>query len=297
MSVLSGMTGFARVSGEADWGSWAWEAKSVNGRGLDVRVNYPQGFDMLDRAGKAKAATLFKRGSLQVSLKIETASGEANLVVNQAALSALVVAYTQAHELKEPPGSDALAALMTVKGVVETGSASARDLAANEAIVSELSAGMEAALEQLKVSRQAEGESLNTIMSRLVSEMETELTSAEEHAKTQPALLKARLEKQLAEIQVGDKVDADRLAAEVALSAAKADVREELDRLAAHLQTARSHLKDGSPIGRKLDFLSQELNREANTLCSKSIHLDLTNIGLAIKGLVDQFKEQAANVE
>jgi len=297
MSTLSGMTGFARVSGEAEWGSWAWEAKSVNGRGLDVRVNYPPGFDVIDRAAKKTASERFSRGSMQVSLRIEMAEAGANLAVNHAALDVLSDAYMQAHKDNQRPEADALATLMTVKGVVEAGSGSTRDLAADESIVSKLTDGMVAVMEQLKSSRQAEGDSLNTIMLRLVSEMESELASAEAHAKTQPGLLKARLEKQLGEIEATDKVDAERLAAEVALSAAKADVREELDRLAAHLQTARSHLKEGSPIGRKLDFLSQELNREANTLCSKSISSDLTNAGLALKGLVDQFKEQAANVE
>ena len=296
MNALSGMTGFARVSGEAEWGAWAWEAKSVNGRGLDVRVSYPQGFETVERAAKTAAAKRFKRGSLQLSLKIELADAGAELLVNEPALRSLADAHNKMTGRKKISRA-ALATLMTIKGVVETGSASTRELAGSKEIVDGLLAGMENVLDQLETSRQEEGKSLTDIMTRLVDEMSGELISAKTHATEQPALLKARLDKQLAELDANDNVDADRLAAEIALSAAKADVREELDRLEAHFETARANLSAGSPIGRKLDFLSQELNREANTLCSKSVSLDLTNTGLALKGLVDQFKEQAANVE
>ena len=135
------------------------------------------------------------------------------------------------------------------------------------------------------------------MLSELVEEMTAVTGAAISLAADQPALLKARLSKQLDELGAEQKVDPDRLAAELALTAAKADVREELDRLQAHFQSARELMSAGSPVGRKLDFLAQELNREANTLCSKSISLDLTNAGLSLKGTIDQFKEQAANVE
>lgn len=296
MAPLSSMTGFARVSGEAEWGSWAWEAKSVNGRGLDVRVSFPPGFEAMERAAKAAASERFKRGSLQVSLKIERPESGSDLTVNAAALKTLMAAHKSATGRKVVP-RNAVATLMTIKGVVESGSSSLRDLAQDKAAIDVLTLGVSQVFDELLASRQNEGERLNTIMSRLIDEMETELGAARVHAQSQPSLLKARMEKQLAELDTESKVDADRLAAEIALSAAKSDVREELDRLAAHIETARAHLADGSPIGRKLDFLAQELNREANTLCSKSIQLDLTNVGLALKGLVDQFKEQAANVE
>ena len=290
------MTGFARVSGEADWGNWAWEARSVNGRGLDVRVSYPPGFDIFERSAKSAAAERFKRGSLQVSLKVEAADDAAAISVNEAALSALIIAHKNANE-GNALDSEALAILMTVKGVVETGSQTTRELAEREDVGAELTKGLTELMDGLAMSRLEEGASLASIMTRLVDEMKAETEKAIALAEAQPRLLKARLEKQLSELGSEDKVDAERLAAEVALSAAKADIREELDRLAAHLETAHVHLATGSPIGRKLDFLSQELNREANTLCSKSIHLDLTNVGLSLKGLVDQFKEQAANVE
>lgn len=295
MSVLSGMTGFARVAGEAEWGAWAWEAKSVNGRGLDVRVNTPPGFDGLDRVVKALASKAFNRGSLQVSLRVELSDQAGGAVIDEALLSSLKVAAERAHG--GALSSEAIATLMTMKGVVETGSTSLRDVAADEGAVSLLLKAAEQAIKELESARHEEGVSLESMLSELVEEMTAVTGSAISLAADQPALLKARLSKQLDELGAEQKVDPDRLAAELALTAAKADVREELDRLQAHFQSARELMSSGSPVGRKLDFLAQELNREANTLCSKSISLDLTNAGLSLKGTIDQFKEQAANVE
>lgn len=295
MSELSGMTGFARVTGEADWGTWAWEAKSVNGRGLDVRVNTPPGFDALDRAIKTEAAKLFKRGSLQVSLRIEMSSEDGDVTVNEALLHQL---YKAAREVRgDSLDGQAVATLMTIKGVVESGSQSIRDIAADEAAMDGLLKGGQAALKDLKAARLDEGTSLQTILGGLLDDLEATTQQAVSLAGDQPTLLKARLEKQLSELGAEDKVDPDRLAAEIALSSAKADVQEELDRLLAHVDSGRALIKGGSPVGRKLDFLAQELNRESNTLCSKSISLDLTNAGLSLKGMVDQFKEQSANAE
>ena len=295
MSELSGMTGFARVAGEAAWGSWAWEAKSVNGRSLDVRVNTPPGFDSLERSVKAAASKLFNRGSLQVSLRIDMSTGDETVTVNEGLLTALADAAQAIHGAGL--SGEAIATLMTLKGVVETGGSSLRDLAQDAAAVELLTEAAETALKELAVARRAEGVSLEGIMTGLVGEMEGFAANAARLADSQPGLLKARLIKQLDELDAEGRVDADRAAVEIALSAAKADVREELDRLAAHFAGARDLLAGGSPVGRKLDFLAQELNREANTLCSKSVSLDLTNAGLGLKGVIDQFKEQAANVE
>ena len=295
MSELSGMTGFARVAGEAAWGSWAWEAKSVNGRSLDVRVNTPPGFDALDRAVKAQASKLFNRGSLQVSLRIDMSTGDETVTVNEGLLAALTNAAQAIHGAGL--SGEAIATLMTLKGVVETGGSSLRELAQDAAAIKLLTEAAGTALTELAAARRAEGVSLEGIMTGLVGEMEGFAADAAKLADSQPGLLKARLTKQLDELDAEGRVDADRAAVEIALSAAKADVREELDRLAAHFAGARDLLAGGSPVGRKLDFLAQELNREANTLCSKSVSLDLTNAGLGLKGVIDQFKEQAANVE
>lgn len=295
-SNVSSMTGFARVAGEAEWGSWAWEAKSVNGRSLDVRVNTPSGFEALEQAIKQAAKARFARGNLQVGLRIDLSSGPETLSVNSDALNLLVRAYENI-SAKPIGDGDALATLMTVKGVIETGSSSTRDLAADEDAIALLQSAGEQALDELAIARKAEGEALDALIRQHLDEIKAVVARATDHAASQPGLLKARLEKQLAELEADKSVDGDRLAAEIALSAAKADVREELDRLAAHIASARQLLENGGSIGRKLDFLAQEFNREANTLCSKSASLDLTNEGLALKGLVDQVKEQAANVE
>lgn len=293
---ISSMTGFARVTGEAVWGSWAWELKSVNGRSLDIRVNVPPGFEALDRYLKKAASSHFARGNLQAALRIDLSGGAETLSVNTDALKGLINAY---EDISARPVSDgnALAMLMTIKGVVETGSSSTRDLATQDGVLGLLQDAADQGLIDLAAARDSEGEALLGLMQGHLDEMEKIVAQATGLAADQPKRLKARLEKQLAELEADTAVDADRMAAEVALAAAKADVREELDRLTAHIATARDHLSAGGPVGRKLDFLSQEFNREANTLCSKSASLDLTNAGLALKGLVDQFKEQAANVE
>lgn len=294
MGVLAGMTGFARVTGEAAWGGWAWEAKSVNGRSLDVRVNLPPGAEALEREVKAMAAARFNRGSLQVGLRIELSASGATAVINEALLADLAQAARKVsgRELS----SEAIATLMAVKGVVDAGATSTRDVM-DEATIAALTAGAAQALDGLAEGRRAEGASLVTLLGDLLNEMERLKAEAETFAGAQPELIRAKLTKQLEDLDREGRVDAERYAAEVALSAAKADVREELDRLAAHIKTGRELLKAGSPAGRKLDFLAQELNREANTLCSKSLSLDLTNAGLGLKGVIDQFKEQSANVE
>ncbi|MEX1251605.1 MAG: DUF1732 domain-containing protein [Hyphomonas sp.] len=289
------MTGFARVTGEERWGAWAWEAKSVNGRSLDVRVNYPPGFDTFEREVKAMAVERFNRGSLQVSLRIDLPSGGAGVVVDHGLLNMLMDAARAAHggELN----AEAVVALMSLKGVVEPGNASTRELAGDEAVMATIGTGARAAMDQLAEARRAEGADLMGLLSGHLVQIEAFSAEAAVCAATQPGLIKAKLQKQLVELDREGRVDAERFAAEAALSAARADVREELDRVGAHVKSGRELLKAGSPAGRKIDFLAQELNREANTLCSKSASLDLTNAGLSLKGVIDQFKEQAANVE
>ena len=293
--TVTSMTGFARAGGEADWGSWTWEAKSVNGRGLDLRVNVPGGFDGLDQAVKKAASAMFSRGNMQIGLRIEMSASAETISVNEAAFKAIRDAFERAND--GPPDSGALATLMSLKGVIETGSQSLRDLATEDGVQDMLLASAMTALDSLAEARATEGTAMRSLLLGHIAEMSATLANAEDLAATQPGLLKARLEKQIAELDTANSVDADRMAAEIALSAAKADVREEIDRLSAHIASARNLIEQGGAIGRKLDFMAQEFNREANTLCSKSVSLELTNCGLAIKGLIDQFKEQAANVE
>ena len=295
---ISGMTGFGRAGGEAEWGSWTWEAKAVNGRGLDVRVNVPAGFEGLDQTVKKLASKQFTRGNMQISLRLELSS-RGGVTVDEGALQAIIAAFEKANG-GEVAKNDALATLMTIKGVVEAGAGGGtllRELGADEAIRTALLESAKQALSGLATSRREEGAALNRILSDILDGMAEQKADAEEHAAGHPALIKSRLDARLAELKLEGEVDAERLATEVALTAAKADVREEIDRLSAHIQTGRDLLVSGEPVGRKLDFLAQELNREANTLCSKSTTLALTNAGLALKTYIDQFKEQAANVE
>lgn len=298
MDRLNSMTGFGAARGETDWGNWSVEAKSVNGRSLDVRVNTPPGFDALEPIAKAAAAAHFKRGNIQIAIRVEPAEGSANAQINEALLDQLIsVAEERSESLMGSANHDTIAQLLNVRGVVETGAMDTRALARDAAVMTALQAGASEAIDALAAAREAEGRAQTDLFAGLLAEFRSALSQAQAAASAQPAALKARLETQLADIGAADKVDADRLAAEVALSVAKADVREEVDRLTAHFDAAEALLKAGSPAGRKLDFLSQEIGREANTLCSKSASLELTNAGLALKALNDQFKEQAANVE
>ena len=296
MAGLTSMTGFGTARGEADWGAWSVEAKSVNGRSLDVRVSLPPGFDALERFAKSEAAKRFSRGNLQVAVRIDLSDSAGDTNVDTALLDQLTAQVTKQLGVGSL-SAEAVATLMTVRGVVDTGGTDLRSLAQDKAVLSPLQAGIAEALDALAASRAEEGRALHEMMTDLVAEFRSAIATSSQAAETQPGLLRDRLVQQLDEIGAREAVDADRLAAEIALSVAKADVREELDRLNAHLATAETLLAGGSPVGRKLDFLSQEIGREANTLCSKSASLDLTNAGLALKTLNDQFKEQAANVE
>lgn len=294
--VLSGMTGFARVSGECDWGFWAWEAKSVNGRSLDVRVSLPPGAEMLEKDVKALAAMHFSRGSLQLALRLEL-SGAApeSLRIDHALLATLADAVTRIAGSR--PGPDAIARLMNIRGVVEAGTQSLRDVMGRDGMMPVMLEGARAALELLLGERRAEGSALANVLGGLLDQATALVGEIRGHALAQPELLRAKLMRQLAEMEIDGQVDPERFAAEAAFAAARADVREEVDRLGAHLQAGREILSAGSPAGRRLEFLVQEMNREANTLCSKSASLDLTNAGLALKGVIDQIREQAANVE
>ena len=296
MAGLTSMTGFGAARGEADWGAWSVEAKSVNGRSLDMRVSVPPGFDALERFAKSEAAKRFSRGNLQVAVRIDLSDSAGGTNVDTALLDQLTAQVTKQLGVGSL-SAEAVATLMTVRGVVDTGGTDLRSLAQDKAVLSPLQAGIAEALDALAASRAEEGRALHEMMTDLVAEFRSAVATSSQAAETQPGLLRDRLVQQLDEIGAREAVDADRLATEVALSVAKADVREELDRLNAHLATAETLLAGGSPIGRKLDFLSQEIGREANTLCSKSASLDLTNAGLALKTLNDQFKEQAVNVE
>lgn len=288
------MTGFARESGEADWGSWVWEARSVNGRGLDVRINSPSGLDAVEQAVRKAASDAFDRGNLQISLRIDLTGDEA-IRVNQTVLKTLMAAYQEAEgALATGP---ALASLMQIKGVVEAETVSMRDLVEFDGAVNALSASGNIVVAALAEDRAREGDALQSLLTGHLEGMQALTEQALGYAEAQKAALAEKYRARIAEFDSDGAVSEERLATEIAVLAAKADVTEELDRLAAHISRGKTLISGKGPVGRDLGFLAQELNREANTLCSKSASLDLTNAGLALKSLIDQFKEQAANVE
>lgn len=291
---ISGMTGFARISEEAEWGSWSWEARSVNGKGLDVRVNMPSGLETVDHAIRKTIAKTFNRGSLQIGLRIEL-SGAETVKINEDVLATLMGAYERAEgALATGP---ALATLMGIRGVVEAETLSMRDLSETEGAIDALTETGNAAIEALNERRREEGDTLKSLFVGQLSEMHALTQRALEYADAQKSAIAEKYRARIAEFDSEGAVSDERLATEVAVLAAKADVTEELDRLQAHITRGQSLIEGDGAVGRDLGFLAQELNREANTLCSKSASLDLTNAGLALKSVIDQFKEQAANVE
>jgi len=289
MKQLSGMTGFARTTGHFKDLHWVWEARSVNGKGLDLRLRLPPDFSRIETAVRKAFSDVFKRGNMQISLAFQAAGSDMSYQVNEALLTELTeLADRQQHSVSFDQ-------LLQVPGVViETGKVVAdADKSELETALTE-SARVLAA--RLKAARDAEGAALAPLLSDAVETSEKLIKKAEGLAAATPKAIRNNLKAKLAEL-IGDNISEDRLAQEAALLALKADVREELDRLAAHCKQARKLLAQGSPIGRKLDFLAQEFNRETNTLCSKSSDIDLTQVGLSLKSVIEQFREQAANVE
>jgi len=295
MTIVS-MTGFAEAHGSRDGARWRWEVKSVNGRGLDVRLRMPPGFDGIEIAARTLANERFKRGSLQAALTLDTADGARGLKVDPAALaSAIRIAKEVAAETGMTPAR--IDGLLALKGVIVQDDAvelDDRERAGRDAAILETLA---TAFDALARGRRGEGHKLLQLLNDQMDEIEKLTNEAAMLAATQPAALRQKLSQQIKDVLQGTAISEDRLTQEVALLAVKADVREELDRLAAHVHEARRLLASGEAVGRKLDFLSQEFNREANTLCSKSSDIQLTRTGLALKAVIDQFREQAQNVE
>jgi uncharacterized protein (TIGR00255 family) len=294
--ALSSMTGFARSHGVSGTYAWAWEIKSVNAKGLDLRLRLPPGWDTIEAPLRARATEQLARGTVYANLSI-TREGVAPVVhVNESVLAAIVSAMRGLAGKVEasPPTLDGLLALKGVVEVAESDENEGERGVAESAAV----AGFNAALHDLADMRRREGEALKGVLAARLAEMATLAAQADAAPGRRPEAIKARLAEQVATLlSASDRFDADRLHQEAVLLAAKADIREELDRLVAHVAQARRLIEQGGAVGRRLEFLSQELNREANTLCAKSNDVDLTNIGLALKNVVEQFREQVQNVE
>ncbi len=300
--AISSMTGFARVDGAADGLTWAWEARSVNGRGLDVRLRLPPGHDALEPAAREAASKRFSRGNVALSLALERQTGAGTVRLNEPLLLELIKAGDRIAELTGGARPDA-ASLLSIKGVLEPTDAidAPAQRAAREA---SLLSSLAAALDGLLAARRGEGERLASILSDQLVQIEALVASVRASPSRSPQAIRMRIKELAARVlEAGDGLDADRLHQEAVLAATRADVEEELARLEAHIAAAREILAQGGSggpngaVGRRLDFLAQEFNREANTLCSKANAVDVTRLGLSLKTVIDQFREQVQNVE
>ncbi len=297
VQTVSSMTGFARTEGSSAAGyGWVWEIKSVNGKALDFRFRLPPGFDALEASLKARAIEVVKRGSITANLAISATGRSGSLKINEAVLSD-VIAMIRSLEGRIDAAPPRLDGLLSIRGVIEAADESPSDEEKAE-LITQVTVGFEQVLVALGVARVGEGERIAGILTTRLDEIEALIAEADLSAAVQPDSIRKRFQTQLATL-LGHTppVPEDRLAQELALLIQRADVREELDRLGAHCAAARSLLEEGHAIGRRLDFLCQEFNREANTLCSKSAELGLTRIGLALKAAVEQLREQVQNIE
>jgi len=291
---LSSMTGFARAEGASGVWSWAVEARSVNGRNLEVRFRGPPGFDGLERIAREAAQARFQRGQINVSIQARRAETAASARINLDQLEryAAVAADLVAKGRAEPASADGLLALRGVLEAVEE----AEDPDVRAEIEAAMAESLTAAFEALKEARLREGAALAPVLAGLVDQIENLARQAEADAAEQGPAIKERFARRLAEL-LGEAAAMDRVVQEAAAMAVKADVREELDRLASHVAAARALMSEAAASGRRLDFLTQEFMREANTVGSKSATISLTRTGLALKAAIDQFREQVQNVE
>ncbi|MET3925865.1 YicC/YloC family endoribonuclease [Devosia sp. 2618] len=292
---LASMTGYARASGAVAGASFVCEVKSVNGRGLDVRLRLASGMDALESDIRQLIAKTLSRGSVTFNLNIERDGAGGELLINQQALDT-VLAAIEILKTRIDAASPTLDGILGLKGVLEQ-----RDRPMSATAEDGLSAaildGASQALVDLVLSRRQEGGQIATVLLDRLDEIEALVARAEVHPSRSRDTILARLQQQVADLSTDASVPQDRLAQEALLLATKADIREELDRLTAHIASARQLIRGGGAVGRRLDFLAQEFNREANTLCSKSNAVELTAIGLDLKAAIDQLREQVQNIE
>ena len=294
--ALQSMTGFARATGEFRETSIVWELRSVNGRGLDVRLRLPPGREAMEQAARQAVQARFARGNIQATLSLSTAAGAMRPVINEPLLAELAA---QARRLQQehgiaPPSADGLLALRGVIDIPEAAASAEEREALDAAILSVLGEALDALVD----SRTGEGAALGALLGGNMDAIEKLTKKAEADPSREPAAIRERLSEQVAQLLgATNQFDEARLHAEAAFLATKADIREEIDRLFTHVASGRALLAAGGPVGRKLEFLAQEFNREANTLCSKSNASSVTSIGLELKAVVDQLREQVQNLE
>jgi uncharacterized protein (TIGR00255 family) len=288
------MTGFAHAEGEADGISWIWEVKSVNGRALELRLRLPAGFEPIEPQLRAALAQRCRRGNISANLAVTRLTPPV-IRINRAMLAQIVALLRElSGEIDAAPPR--LDGLVGMRGVIETVEDDPDDIV--EARRAAVLAGWSVTLDRLATARSEEGARLAAILADQRGALASLVEAASGCAAAQPAAIRARLEALLAELSgLAPAMPEERVAQELAMLVSRADVREELDRLRAHLAQVGDLFERGEAIGRQLDFLCQELNREANTLCSKSADIELTRIGLSLKAAIEQFREQVQNLE
>jgi len=294
--TLQSMTGFARVEGTSGRTRWAWELRSVNGKGLDLRLRLPPGFEALEADVRRLAGEAFSRGNIQAGLAASISEAEVEPVVNQRALAAVLALRDQLAGMIDPAPVK-LDTLLSVRGVIDFREAEESE-AERAARYADIRAGFTEAVRRLGDMRRKEGSALADVLLGQVARIEALTAIVDADPSRSVSAIAERLSGQVAALLQGaSALDRDRLHQEAALLATKADLREEIDRLTAHVAAARELIAAGGPIGRKLDFLAQEFNRESNTICSKSNAAQVTAAGIELKVVIDQFREQVQNLE
>jgi uncharacterized protein (TIGR00255 family) len=294
--TLQSMTGFARSDGALDGTAWHWELRSVNNRGLDVRLRLPPGFEPLEPKVRDRIAKSIARGSVNASLSISRRSRTGEVRINQAALDRVLAIATRLSEATgaEKPRVETLLGLKGVLDIAEEADDESTQAAEHESIL----AGLETAIAGLVAARGDEGGRLQEVLARQVDEIARLAEAVENSPARSVDAIRARLADQIARLlDTGQTFDPARLHQEAVLLATRTDVEEELKRLRAHVEAARVLLNEGGAVGRRLDFLAQEFNREANTLTSKAADQDIARSGLALKVVIDQMREQVQNIE
>lgn len=294
--TLNSMTGFARTDGAHGGVRWFWEVRSVNGRGLDLRLRLPPGYDQIDPKARDAATKRFQRGSLTLNLTAQRETSGVVVKVNEAALAQVLRAVDEVRRLTgaPPPSADGLLALRGVLDVSDASETSGIDAEVLNAIVTSL----DSALAALAEARAAEGQRLHAILSAQIDDIERLTRGVQASPARAPEAIRARMAEQVARlVETSSALDPARLHQEAVLLATRTDVEEEVQRLLSHVASARALLAEPGPVGRKLDFLAQEFNREANTLTSKAIDGEISRAGLALKTVIDQLREQVQNIE
>ncbi|NOD63337.1 MULTISPECIES: YicC/YloC family endoribonuclease [unclassified Ruegeria] len=296
--MIRSMTGFASGKGQHGPHSWTWELRSVNGKGLDMRLRVPDWLTGLEAALRSKLSKSLSRGNVTLSMRLSREDSAPDLVLNETAMNAALTALEQTEQMASSRGISLAPTrasdLLALKGMLDAGS----DADDPGPLVAHLTAEFDTLVSAFLDMRRAEGDALTTVLNTQLDQVATLTAKAAELAEKRKDKMAEALRENLARVLDNSQgADPERVAQELAMIAVKADITEEIDRLAAHVTAARDLLGQNGAVGRKLDFLMQEFNREANTLCSKAQSSDLTAVGLELKAVIDQMREQVQNVE